>query len=183
MADFTFLEQVATQIKRNRQQLTDVDDELSTINFRIHEIPLKISTESTFAKMIGEKYVDATQDLEAAKEKLLKEKEALSARISDDISTFIAEFTSHDLVIPLEPNPVVAEGNTRFRYRGEDKFQSIFDILSELLGLSSPILVKDVLFSPSEIVIKGTDEYEAKQKFLSSIGEVQKTLSIKRRKG
>ena len=72
--------------------------------------------------------------------------------------------------------------NTLFKYKGDSEFRNIFDILSELLGLSSPILVKDVMFSPTEIVIKVTDEYEAKQKFLSSINEVQKTLLIKRRK-
>ncbi|MDE1862158.1 MAG: hypothetical protein KGI33_04520 [Thaumarchaeota archaeon] len=182
MADFNFLEQLATQIKRNRQQLTDVEDELSTINFRIHEIPLKISTESTFAKMIGEEYVDATHELEAAREKLVQEKETLAAKISEDIANFITEFTSPELVIPLEPNPMIADGNTFFRYKNDTKYNHVFEILSELLGLSSPILVKDVMFSPSEIVIKVTDEYDAKQKFLSSINEVQKTLSIKRRK-
>lgn len=182
MADFNFLEQVALQIKRNRQQLTDVEDELSTINYRIHEIPLKISTESTFAKMIGESYIDATQELQTAKEKLEKEKETLTAKINDDISTFISDFTSPELVIPLEPNPMIADGNTFFKYKNGSTFKNIFDILSELLGLSSPILVKDVMFSATEVVIKVTDEYEAKQKFLSSINEVQKTLSIKRRK-
>lgn len=182
MTDFNFLEQVALQIKRNRQQLTDVDDELATINFRIHEIPLKISTESTFAKMIGENYVDATQELESAKEKLLKEKETLTTKVNDDITTFISDFISPELVIPLEPNPLVADGSTFFKYKNGNTYKNIFDILSELLGLSSPILVKDVMFSPTEIVIRVTDEYEAKQKFLSSINEVQKTLSIKRRK-
>ncbi|MDE1830063.1 MAG: hypothetical protein KGI25_07055 [Thaumarchaeota archaeon] len=182
MVDLNFLEQVANQIKRNRQQLTDVEDELATVNFRIHEIPLKISTESTFAKMIGEQYVDATQELETAKERLLKEKETLTVKINDDISAFITEFTSPELVIPLEPNPLVADGSTFFRYKNGTTFKNVFDILSELLGLSSPILVKDVMFSPTEIVIKVTDEYEAKQKFLSSINQVQKTLSIKRRK-
>lgn len=182
MADFAFLDQVATQVKRNRQQLVDVEDELSTINFRIHEIPLKISTEASFAKMIGEQYVDATKELESAKERLLKEKEALTEKINNDISVFISEFTSQELVIPLEPNPMVADGNTYFKYKNTNTFPNVFDLLSELLGLSSPILVKDVMFSPSEIVIKVTDEYEAKQKFLSSINEVQKTLSLKRRK-
>ena len=182
MADFNFLEQLAAQIKANRKQLTDVEDELATINFRIHEIPLKISTESNFAKMIGEQYNDATKDLESAKEKLTGEKETLSTKINEDISTFIAEFTSQELVIPLEPNPKIADGNTLFKYKGGSTFRNIFDILSEVLGLSSPILVKDVMFSPTEILIKVTDEYEAKQKFLSSINEVQKTLSIKRRK-
>ena len=110
MADLNLLEQTAVQIKRNRQQLTDVDDELATINFRIHEIPLKISTESTFAKMIGEQYVDATQELEAAKERLLKEKEILSAKINDDLDTFITEFASPEVVIPLEANALVGEG-------------------------------------------------------------------------
>ncbi|MDE1866819.1 MAG: hypothetical protein KGI08_03800 [Thaumarchaeota archaeon] len=181
MADFNFLEQVAAQIKKNRKQLTDVEDELSTINFRIHEIPLKISTESNFAKMIGEQYNDATKDLESAKERLVREKETLTTKINEDISTFIAEFTSQELVIPLELNPKIADGNTVFKYKGGTTFKNIFDILSELLGLSSPILVKDVMFSATEIVIKVTDEYEAKQKFLSSINQVQKTLSIKKR--
>jgi hypothetical protein len=182
MTDLHFLEQLATQIKRNRQQLTDVEDELATVNFRIHEIPLKITTESTFAKMIGEQYNDATSDLEKAKQKLTEDKENLSTKLDEDISAFISDFTSPELVIPLDPNPKIVEGNTTFKYKNGATFNSVFEILSELLGLSTPILVKDVMFSPSEIVIKVTDEYEAKQKFLSSINEVQKTLSIKRRK-
>ena len=75
----------------------------------------------------------------------------------------------------------MVEGNTVFHYKNNVTFSNILAILSELLGLSPPILVKDVMFSASEIVIKVTDEYEAKQKFLSSINEVQKTLSIKRK--
>ena len=181
MSDFTFLEQVATRIRENRTYLKDVEDELATVNFRIHEIPLKSPTESTFAKMIGQDYHDATADLEKAKEKLTAQKEELSTKIKEDISTFITEFTSHELVIPLEPNPKIADGNTIFHYKNNATFGSILAILSELLGLSPPILVKDVMFSASEIVIKVTDEYEAKQKFLSSLNEVQKTLSIKRK--
>ena len=181
MSDFPFLEQVAARIRENRTKLKDVEDELATVNFRIHEIPLKSPTESTFAKMIGQDYYDATTDLEKAKEKLIAQKEDLGVKIKEDISTFITEFTSHDLVIPLEPNPKIADGNTIFHYKNNANFSNILAILSELLGLSPPILVKDVMFSASEIVIKVTDEYEAKQKFLSSMNEVQKTLSIKRK--
>lgn len=181
MSDFIFLEQVATRIRENRTQLKDVEDELATVNFRIHEIPLKSPTESTFAKMIGQDYHDATEDLEKAKEKLTSQKEDLTGKIKEDISTFITEFTSHDLVIPLEPNPKITDGNTVFHYKNNAVFNNILAILSELLGLSPPILVKDVMFSASEIVIKVKDEYEAKQKFLSSLNEVQKTLSIKRK--
>ena len=180
MADFTFLEQVASRIKQNRGQLKDVEDELATVNFRIHEIPLKSSTESTFAKMIGEEYYDATTDLEKAKERLISQKEDLTGKIKEDISIFITEFTSPGLVIPLEPNPKIADGNTTFHYKSGAIFNNIYAILGELLGLSPPILVKDVMFSASEIVIRVTDEYEAKQKFLNSINEVQKTLSIKK---
>ncbi len=181
MSDFTFLEQVATRIKENRTNLKDVEDKLATVNFRIHEIPLKSPTESTFAKMIGQDYHDPTTDLESAKEKLGAQKEDLSTKIKEDISTFITEFASHELVIPLEPNPKIVDGNTIFHYKNNVTFNNILTILSELLGLSPPILVKDVMFSASEIIIKVTDEYEAKQKFLSSLNEVQKTLSIKRK--
>ncbi len=180
MADFLLLERLGGRIKENRTQLKDIEDSLATVNFRIHEIPLKSPTESTFAKMIGEEYYDETADLEKAKEKLNAQKEELSNKIKEDIATFIADFTSPDLVVPLEPNPKIADGDTTFRYKNGAIFNNIFSILSELLGLSTPILVKDVLFSPSEIVIKVSDEYEAKQKFLASMQEVQKTLSIKK---
>lgn len=181
MSDFAFLEQVATRIRENRSQLKDTEDELATVNFRIHEIPLKSPTESTFAKMIGQDYYDASSDLEKAREKLIAQKEDLSTKVKEDIALFITEFTSPELVIPLEPNPKIAEGNTVFHYKNNTTFSNILAILSELLGLSPPILVKDVMFSASEITIKVTDEYEAKQKFLSSVSEVQKTLSIKRK--
>src|SRR6476660_9888835 len=181
MSDFAFLEQVASRIRENRTKLKDVEDELATVNFRIHEIPLKSPTESTFAKMIGQDYYDATTDLQKAKDNLIAQNEDLSGKIKEDISTFINEFTSHDLVVPLEPNPKIADGNTIFHYKNNANFSNILAILSELLGLSPPILVKDVMFSASEITIKVADEYEAKQKFLSSISEVQKTLSIKRK--
>jgi hypothetical protein len=180
MSDFTFLEQVAIRIRENRTHLKDVEDELTTVNFRIHEIPLKSPTESTFAKMIGQDYYDSTADLEKAKEKLVAQKEDLSIKVKEDIALFINEFISQDLVIPLEPNPKIADGNTIFHYKNNAIFNNLFSILSEILGLSPPILIKDVMFSASDVVIKVTDEYEAKKKFLSSINEVQKTLSIKR---
>ncbi|MGH9910605.1 MAG: hypothetical protein ACRD32_08190, partial [Nitrososphaerales archaeon] len=70
---------------------------------------------------------------------------------------------------------------TIYKYRNGAKFSNIFDILSELLGLSAPLVVKDVMLSSSEIVVKVSDEFEAKKKFINSINEVQKTLSIKKR--
>src|SRR5207245_8249668 len=94
---------------------------------------------------------------------------------------YFTGITSPDVVSSLELPSKFQEGNTTFKYKNGVKCNSIFDILSELLGLSAPILVKDVMFSSSEIVVKVSDEYEAKQKFISSMNEVQKTLSIKKR--
>ncbi len=181
MVDFHYLEEVAGRVKANRQQLTNVEAELARVNFRIHELPLKSVTESTFAKMIGEQYHDELAELEKLKAELASEKENLSSMIKNDTDTFITEITSPELVIPLEPHPKFMEGNTIYKYKNGAKFNNVLDILCELLGLSAPILVKDVMFSSSEIVVKVTDEYEAKQKFISSMNEVQKTLSIKKR--
>jgi hypothetical protein len=181
MVDFHYLEEVAGKIKTNRQLLFKVDDELSKINARIHELPLKSATESTFARMIGTEYCDELAELERVKDKLETQKEILEDTINNDKTTFIAEITSSDLVIPLEPQPKFSEGNTVYTYRNGARFGNIFDILSELLGLSAPIIVKDVMLSSSEVVVKVSDEFEAKKKFINSMNEVQKTLSIKRR--
>jgi len=181
MVDFHYLEEVAGRIKTDRQHLLNVDDELSKVNVRMHELPLKSATESTFARMIGTEYHDELAELERAKDKLVTQKEMLVNTINNDMATFITEITSSDLVIPLEPMPKFNDGNTIYMYRNGAKFNNIFDILSELLGLSAPIVVKDVMLSSSEVVVKVSDEFEAKKKFISSMSEVQKTLSIKKR--
>ncbi|MGH9923384.1 MAG: hypothetical protein ACRD38_11590, partial [Nitrososphaerales archaeon] len=151
MVDFHYLEEVAGRIKSNRQQLWSVENELSKVNALTHEIPLKSATESTFASMIGVEYNDQLAELEGAKDSLEAQKEMLIGTINDDMATFITEITSSDLLIPLEPRPRFNEGNTVYTYRNGARFNNIFDILSELLGLSSPIVVKDVMLSSSGV--------------------------------
>ena len=97
------------------------------------------------------------------------------------MAAFITEITLSDLVIPLESRPKLNDGNTIYTYRNGARFNNIFDILSELLGLSAPIVVKDVMLSSSEIVVKVSDEFEAKKKFINTMSEVQKTLLMKKR--
>ena len=179
MSDFQYLEEIAGRIKTNRQQLDNIDEELARVNMKIHEHPLRSDTESTFAKMIGTTYNDEFEQLEKSKEKLATKKEELSVAIKNDMNTFMSEIISTNLVIPLEPNPKFNDGNTIYAYKNGAKFNNVFDILSELLGLSAPIVVKDVMLSSSEVVVKVSDEFEAKKKFISSINEVQKTLAIK----
>lgn len=181
MADFHYLEQIAARIKTNRAHLTDVDEVLLDVKTKIHELPLKRPAESTFAKMIGVEYNDELEELEQSKQRLEIQKEELENTIKTDTDTFIADITSQDLVIPLEPVPTFNDGNTVYRYRDGAKFSNVFDILSELLGLSAPLVVKDVMLSSSEVTVKVNDELEAKKKFISSMNEVQKTLLLKKR--
>lgn len=181
MSDFEFLENLAIQIKENRSKLYDVEDSLSNVNIQLREIPLKRSTESTFAKMIGVGYDDKLAELEKAKEQLERTKVDLKVSIGKDTDTFISEVSSPNLIIPLEENPKIIDGNTVYKYRNGAKFKNVFDILCEILGLSSPLVVKDVMLSPTEIVIAVKDEFEAKQKFINSFHEVQNTLLIKKK--
>ncbi len=181
MGDFIFLEEIAARMKSNRQKLFKVDEELSKVNAKIHELPRKSVVESTFARMIGEEYHDELVDLERLKDKFVEEKNQLSGEISNDKAILLNEMTSADLVIPLEPAPKFRDGNTIYSYRNGTKFSNLFDILSEFLGLSVPMVIKDVMLSPAEIVIKANDELEAKKKFINSVSEIQKTLSIKKR--
>ncbi len=180
MVDFHFLEELAGRIKTNRLELSDVDNELSDIGVKMHELPIKSATESAFAKMIGVEYHDELGMLESTREKLLLQRDTLDDTINNDMTTFITEITSSDLIIPIEPTPKMNDGNTIYTYRGGAKFSNIFDVLSELLGLSAPLVVKDVMLSSTEVVVKVSDVFEAKKKFINSISEVQKVLSIKK---
>ncbi|MDF2422174.1 MAG: hypothetical protein OPY06_04110 [Nitrosopumilus sp.] len=181
MSDFENLESIAVQIKENRVKLHEIEDSLSSVNVQLHEIPLKRATESTFAKITGVGYDDKMADLQRMKEQSERTKADLKSSISKDIDTFISEFSSPNLIIPLESYPKIIDGKTVYKYRGDSQFKNVFEMLCEILGLSSPLVVKDVMLSPTEIVIAVKDEFEAKQKFISSLQEIQHTLLIKKK--
>jgi hypothetical protein len=181
MADFNYLDELARQIKSNRNYLGQIDDELKIVNMKLHELPLKKPTESTFAKMIGVQYDDQLDALQKSKANLEAKRDELSNGIKSDTNKFITEMTSPDLVVPLDPKPLFKDGRVQFQYRDATKFHNLFEFLSELLGLSAPLVVKDVMLSSTEIIVKVTNEYEAKQKFINSMSEIQKTLTIKKK--
>lgn len=181
MSDFAYLEELAGQVKANRKYLAQLEEELKTVNMKLHEIPLTKPTESAFAKMIGTQYDDQQATLETTKANLEAKREELSTSIKNDTAKFINDMTSPDLVIPLDPKPTFKDGRVQYQYKSQTKFPNLFDLLSEILGLSAPLVVKDVLLSSTEIIVKVTNEYEAKQKFISSMNEIQKTLTIKKK--
>jgi hypothetical protein len=181
LVDFHYLEDLAARIKNNRKELALVNEKLAEVSAQAHDLPLKSATESTFARMIGTEYHDKLAALETAREKLAVQRDILNESINNDLASFITEITSSDLIVPLEPRPKMSDGNTVYSYRNGAKFTNVFEILSELLGLSAPLVVKDVMLSDSEVVVKVSDEFEAKKKFINSINQVQRTLSIKKR--
>ena len=181
MSDFNFLENLAIKIQENRRKLKAIDASLADVNIRLHDIPLQRSTESMFAKMTGITYDDRFAELETVHKELniqLKEVEQLIDKQTED---FLSTITSENMVIPLDTESALQDGKTIYKYRDEKKFENVFVILSELLGLSSPIVVKDVLLSPTEVVIAEKDEFDAKQKFITTFSEIQNTLLIKKR--
>ena len=181
MSDFETLETIAIQIKENRIKLHEIEDSLSNVNVQLHEIPLKRTTESTFAKMIGVGYDDKMSDLQRMKDQFERIKTELKSSITKDIDIFISEFSSPNLIIPLENNPKIIDGKTVYKYRDNSQFKNVFELLCEMLGLSFPLVIKDVMLSPTEIVIAVKDEFEAKQKFINSLHEIQHTLLIKKK--
>ena len=181
MADFNYLEEAAGRIKVNRDHLFQVDEELSKVNARLHELPRRSEIESSFAKMIGADYHDELAELEKIKDTLVGQRDVLVDTIQSDKAAFITELASPELVIPIEPVPKFADGNAIYGFRKGAKFTNLFGLLSDVLGLSLPMVIKDVMLSPSDIVIKANDEFEAKKKFINAVSEIQKTLSIKKR--
>lgn len=181
MVDFQFLEDLAIHIQENRKKFDNLEAPLLDVNTRLHEIPLHRSTESTFAKMTGSSYEDQFSELEKAKIDLDSQKEKLEDLIERQLEKFLSEITSKDIVIPLNPNSVLIDKKIVYKYNDDKNFENLFNILSELLGLSSPLIVKDVMLSSTEIVIAETDEFDAKQKFINCFSEIQNTLLIKKR--
>jgi hypothetical protein len=182
MTDFQYLEEIAARIKENREQLYKIDDELSKVNARIHELPRRSEVESGFAKLVGSEYYDELSEHEKVRDSLVAQRDSLASAIETDVNGFITGFASSDLVIPIDPEAGFSDGNATYRYRNGIKYINLFGLLSEVVGLSLPMVIKDVMLSPSEIVIKASEEFEAKKKFINAVNEIQKTLSIKKRK-
>jgi len=181
MSDFYFLEDLSIQIQENRKKLEGYDIRLSDLNLRLHEIPLHRSTESSFAKMIGASYEDQFSELEKAKEELEDKRQKIETLVDQQLEKFRSEITSQEFVIPLDPKSTLRDGKTVYKYRNDKKFDNVFTILSEMLGLSMPLVIKDVMLTPNEIVIAEKDEFDAKQKLINTFNEVQNTLLIKKR--
>ncbi|MEJ2271934.1 MAG: hypothetical protein P8X91_05550, partial [Candidatus Bathyarchaeota archaeon] len=97
------------------------------------------------------------------------------------LESFRSEITSKEFVIPLDPKFTIRDGKTVYKYKNNENFENVFIILSEMLGLSLPLVIKDVMLGPTEIVIAEKDEFDAKQKFINIFSEVQNTLLIKKR--
>ena len=181
MVDFNFLEELAIKIQNNRMMLKGINTSLSDVHTRLHEIPLQRTTESTFAKMIGGSYDDQSTELQNAKKELNTQRDKIERLVDSQINEFLDEITSENIVIPLESKPTFKDGNTIYKYREDKKYENVFVILSELLGISFPIVVKDVMLSPTETVIAEKDEFDAKMKFINIFNEIQNTLLIKKR--
>ena len=116
MVDFTNLEELARQIKANRNYLNQIEEELKIVNMKLHELQLKRPTESTFAKMIGTPYDDQQENMEKAKANLEAKRDELSNSVKADTSKFINDMTSPDLVIPIDPKPTFKDGRVQYQY-------------------------------------------------------------------
>ncbi|WKT57306.1 hypothetical protein QVH35_07750 [Candidatus Nitrosotenuis chungbukensis] len=82
---------MAKKVKSERINLHQIDEELKSVNMRLHELPLKKPTESTFAKMIGIQYEDQMEQLEKMKLNLESQKDQITSSIKKDTDTFITE--------------------------------------------------------------------------------------------
>ena len=85
MSDFGFLEDLAIQIQENRKLLAGIEPSLLDVNMRLHEIPLKRTTESVFAKMTGSSYDDRFSDLEKIKKDLEDKKQKIEQLVHDHL--------------------------------------------------------------------------------------------------
>jgi len=181
MSDFYFLENLAIQIQENRKKLEILEAQLSEINIKLHEIPLHRATESTFAKLTGSPYEDKFSELEKTKAELEDMRQKIEKLIENQLENFLTEITSPSIVIPIDTNFTLNDGKIIYKFHKGFKFENLFKILSELLGISLPLVIKDVMLSATEIVISEKDEFDAKKKFINTFSEIQNTLLIKKR--
>lgn len=175
--DLTELEVAAGRLLEEQKRLRAMDAELATLKQELKELPRREAKDKGFYALIGLDYEDPGHSNREAD--LKKERAAVMKNIEEVEKKVLDGLTSGNLVVPLDPNPIV-DGNTyTFRFRAMATFPKTIEELSELLGISAPLRIGPVAIATDRIVVTEVDPYFAKEKIVMAFDNIRKSVSNK----
>ncbi|MEM4348824.1 MAG: hypothetical protein QW712_00165 [Candidatus Nitrosocaldus sp.] len=175
--DLYYLDELAARIKVNRDKIARLRQELADLNARMRDKAI----EQEFARLIG--YQQEDEDVESVRARINSEIDALEETVKSDMEAFINGLASSELIIPIDPHPIIDEHSTTnssigrgkiiYKYRDGAIFTNFVGMFSLIFNNCS---VKDIIFTPEYVLVNAKDEREARYRFVNSIREMQRML-------
>ncbi|MEM2924021.1 MAG: hypothetical protein QW560_06405 [Candidatus Nitrosocaldus sp.] len=175
--DLYYLDELAARIKVNRDKIARLRQELADLNARMRDKAI----DQEFARLIG--YQQEDEDVESVRARINSEIDALEETVKSDMEAFINGLASSELIIPIDPHPIIDEhsatnssigrGKIIYKYRDGAIFTNFVGMFSLIFNNCS---VKDIIFTPEYVLVNAKDEREARYRFVNSIREMQRML-------
>lgn len=172
------LEVAAGQYVEQKRRLGTIEAELSQVQLDLKEQPRRSEKDRRFYSLIGLGYETPKQPKER-REELVKEKTEVVKGIKQATDAIVKGFTSADLIVPLDPDPVVEGKLFTFRYRFSASYPKTMEALSDILGLPSPLRLDKVVIWPDKIEVEEVDAYFAKEEIVETFEKISKTVALK----
>ncbi|GBC73754.1 hypothetical protein HRbin04_01160 [archaeon HR04] len=174
--DLYYLDELAARIKVNRDKIARLRQELADLDARMRDKAI----DQEFARLIG--YQQEDEDAESMRARINSEIDALEEALKNDMEEFINGLASSELIIPIDPRPVIGDehsttnggrGKIIYKYRDSAIFTNFVGMFSVIFNNCT---VKDIIFTPDSVVVNAKDEREARYRFVNSIREMQRML-------
>jgi hypothetical protein len=172
------VEVVAGELIEQKKRLANVEAELSQVQQELKEQPRRSQKDRQFYSLIGLDYEEPSQ-FKQREGQLLKERTEASTAMKRARETLLQGFSASDLVVPLDPAPAAEGKKFTFHYRFNASYPKTLEALSDILGLSSPLTVDEVVILPDRISVNEVDAYFAKKKIVETFAKIRKTVALK----
>ena len=171
------LEVIAAQLLEQQKELDLLNEEINRLEFELHELPRKSAGEKNFYTLIGMDWDEPK--IEEKLGELNEKKETISKLISEQNAKIVAALSEKNLILPLDPKPTVSGGSSSFRYRANATYPKAVQELANILGLTIPLKVDDVVIEQEKITVAEADLHYAMEKIVMAFDKISKTVALK----
>jgi hypothetical protein len=171
------LEVIASQLLVQQKELSSLLEDINRLEIDLRELPRKSAEEKKFYALIG---MDWDEPKVAENLKQLSEKKSVVSKVIDESNAkIVAALSEKQLIVPLDPKPVLGGSTSIFHYRSNETFPKAIEELGAILGLPVPLKVDGVTISSDKITVEETEPFYAMEKVVMAFDKISKTAALK----
>jgi hypothetical protein len=171
------LEVISAQLLEHQKEREQLQEEIGRLEISLRELPRKSQKEKKFYALIGMDWDEPK--IEERLKQLSQRRDELSKILETDHAKIVSALSKRQLIVPLDPRPLVQKSITDFRYRSNATYPNAVKELASILGLSVPLKVDDVTIGFEKISVEEPDALYAQEKIVNAFEKISKTVALK----